>query len=288
MRYFFHIGYHGFQYHGWQRQLGAMSVQEIIEDALSSIFQDTITIVGCGRTDAQVSASQYFFHTEFKDEWDFDLKFRLNKLLPSGIAIFDIIPVEKNHHARFDAVKRTYDYFIHTTKNPFISQTSSFYQIENLDLAKMKEAVNLLSNYSDYRFFCKSPDKHHSTICNVTHAQLFNYKNGEKIRFQITSNRFLKGMIRIIVGKLLEIGKGECTIEEFENALKTTAPLKLIKPAYPQGLYLSKVTYPYLDMVPQMDFSTILQNNVDVVWENVTSPRPSPFQGEGVFKNQGI
>lgn len=266
MRYFFHIGYHGFHYHGWQRQVGDISVQEIIEDALSAIFQTTITIVGCGRTDAQVSASQYFFHTQFKNELDFDLKFRLNKVLPPDIAIFDIIPVETTQHARFDATKRTYDYFIHTYKNPFLSQTSSLYQLEHLDIEKMKEAASLFAKYTDYKFFCKSPDRHHSTICNITQAQLFINKQGDKIRFQITSNRFLKGMIRVIVGKLLDVGKGECSIEEIEKALKTIEPLKLIKPAHPQGLFLSKVSYPFLDIPPRVDFSTILQNNVDVVW----------------------
>jgi len=269
MRYFFHIGYHGYTYHGWQRQAGDMSVQEKIEDALSSIFQTPIIALGCGRTDAKVSASQYFFHADIEKEWDFDLKFRLNKKLPPGIAIFDIIPVEPNQHARFDAAQRTYDYFIHTYKNPFLSQVSSFYLIEKLDVTKMQEAVKLLSKYTNYRSFCKSPDKHHSTICEVSHAQLFVNQNGDKIRFQITSNRFIKGMIRIIVGKLLEIGKGEFTVEEFENALKTTEPLKLLSPAHPQGLYLSKVIYPYLNIAPRVDFSTILQNNVDVLWEQI-------------------
>ncbi len=269
MRYFVHIGYHGFNYRGWQRQLGVTTVQEVLETAISKIFKTPITIVGCGRTDAQVNASQYFFHFDVNEKWNFDLKFRLNKILPTDIAIFDIIEVEDSQHARFDAVKRTYDYFIHTYKDPFLSTVSSLYFLKNLDYKKMQEAVSLLPKYNNYRTFCKSPDKHNSTICNITAAKLFVDNNGDKLRFQISSNRFLKCMIRILVGKFLEIGKGEFSVEEFEHCLKTQENPKLIIPAHPQGLYLSKVTYPFLDVPARMNFSTILENKTDIVWQEI-------------------
>src|SRR6185369_12831579 len=122
------------------------------------------SIMGCGRTDAQVHASQFFFHTDIKDPWDFDLLFRINKNLPSDIAVFEIIPVEENQHARFDAIARTYDYFIHTYKDPFLSGVSSLYLERNLDLEEMRRAVTLLTQYNDYRAFCKSPAGYKHTI----------------------------------------------------------------------------------------------------------------------------
>ena len=221
--------------------------------------------MGCGRTDAQVHASQFFFHLDVDKEWDFDfdLLFRLNKNLPPDISVFEILPMEDNRHARFDATQRTYDYFIHTYKDPFLSTTSALYLEKNLDLDKMKEATALLPTYDDYRALCKTPNDHKHTVCNVTSATLFTDTRGDKIRFQISANRFLGKMIRIIMGKLLAIGSGELSVEEFEGYLISKETPLTIEPAYPQGLYLSKVTYPYLDIPPRTEFSTILQNNVD-------------------------
>lgn len=199
--------------------------------------------------------------------WDFDLLFRLNKMLSEDIAIFDIIPVEGYPHAQFDAIQRTYDYFIHTYKNPFLHGLSSYYPLKDIDFSKMKEATKLLLTYNDFSNFCKSPDKNPSNICNITTAQLFIDKNGDKLRFQISSNRFLKGMVRIIVMKLLEIGTGEISLEEFENYLSLKETPKKTVPAYPQGLYLSKINYAFLDIPPRIEFSTIFQNNVDDAWQ---------------------
>ncbi len=269
MRYFLHIGYNGYNYRGWQRQHGVMSIQEVLETHLSKLLKTKITCLGCGRTDAQVHASQYFFHMDVEKEWNFDLQFRLNKMLSEDIALFDIIPVEGYPHAQRDAIRRTYDYFIHTYKNPFLYGLSSYYAIENLDLGKMKEATELLTKYTDYSSFCKSPDKNPSNTCYISSAQLYTDKNGDKLRFQISSNRFLKGMVRIIVMKLLEVGTGEITLEEFESYLSRKAIPKKITPAYPHGLYLSKVIYSFLDIPPRIEFSTILQNNVDNAWQPI-------------------
>ena len=222
--------------------------------------------MGCGRTDAQVHASQFFFHADIEEVWDYDLLFRINKTLPDDIAVFEIIPVKDNHHARFDATQRTYDYFIHTYKDPFLSNTSSLYQEKNLNLEKMKEAVSLLMKYHDYRALCKTPDEYRTTICKVTSAQLFSDAAGDKFRFQISADRFLGKMIRIIMGKLLVIGRGELSVEEFEGYLISKRTPDTFEPAYPQGLYLSKVTYPYLDIAPRTEFSTILHSNVDA-WQ---------------------
>lgn len=269
MRHFFHIGYNGFNYHGWQRQSEHISIQQVLEENLSKILKEPITALGCGRTDAQVHASQYFFHADIKEKWDFDLVFRLNKMLPADIAVFDVIPVEENAHAQYDARQRTYDYFIHTYKDPFLAQASSFYLENNLNLYKMKEAVALLSKYKDYRAFCKSPDQYKHTDCNISSAKLFSDKNGDKIRFQISSDRFLHGMIRAIAAKLLKVGRNEITVDEFENHLIKKETQPNLEFAYPQGLYLSKVVYPYLDIPARTEFSAIFQNASEKEWQLV-------------------
>lgn len=261
MRYFFHIGYNGHVYNGWQRHPKANSVQETIENRLSAIFKQQIGIIGCGRTDTRVHASQYFFHADILTEIDFDLKFRLNKALPSNIAVFDIIPVKEKQHARFDAVQRQYDYFINTYKNPFLGQLSSYYDLHEPNLEEMKKAVALLPKYKDYRAYCTSPDKNEHTICNVMDAKLFATPNQEFIRFHISSNRFLSKMIRILTGKLIKIGKGELSADEFESHLISKNPPLLLDPAHPTGLYLSKVTYPYLNLPAKSNFGALAQLN---------------------------
>jgi tRNA pseudouridine38-40 synthase len=254
LRYFVHIGYKGSNYFGWQRQPDKISVQEIIEKSLSKIFKRPIIIYGCGRTDAGVHASQYFFHMDIEKAWNFDLFFRLNRILPDDIALFDLIPVEGEPHARFDAIQRTYDFFIHTYKDPFLNQSSSLYLREAFDLQQMRKAIDLLPKYEDYRAFCKSPDKNEHTICHVSSAQLFVNKNGDRVRFSISSNRFLSRMIRIIARKLIEIGDGTLSVDEFESHLITrNIPAKIL-PAHPQGLFLSKVKYPFLDIEPKAKF----------------------------------
>lgn len=261
MRYFFHIGYNGHTYSGWQRQPKVNSVQEVIEDKLSQIFKTPIAINGCGRTDSGVHASQFFFHTDIEQAWDFDLVFRLNKALPHNIAIFDIIPMEGKPHARFDAVQRRYDYYINTYKNPFLNQLSSYYSFDHLNLDDMKKAVALLPKYKDYRAFCTSPDKNEHTICNVMDARLFTTANGDHYRFHIASNRFLGKMIRIITGTLLKIGTGHMSVDEFEYLLQSKETPKMLAIAHPTGLYLSKVTYPYLNLPLRTEFAGLQQKD---------------------------
>jgi tRNA pseudouridine38-40 synthase len=254
LRYFVHIGYKGTNYFGWQRQPDKLSVQEILEESLSKIFKIPIIIFGCGRTDAGVHASQYLFHMDIEKPWNFDLFFRLNRILPDDIALFDIIPVAGQPHARFDAIQRSYDFFIHTYKDPFLSQSSSLYLRKGFNLHEMKKAVDLLPQYEDYRAFCKSPDKNEHTLCRVSSASLYTNSNGDRIRFQISSNRFLGRMIRIIVRKLIEIGDGTLSVDEFESHLISKNIPSKILPAHPQGLFLSKVSYPFLNLEPKAKF----------------------------------
>ncbi len=267
MRYFVHIAYRGTRYFGWQNQPDKMSVQEILETTLSKILKYPVTIYGCGRTDAGVHASQYFFHIDIEHDWNFDLFFRWNRILPDDIAIFDIIRMDGQPHARFDAVLRTYDYFFHTYKDPFLSENSALYLLPDLNLAEMKKAVALLPKYNDYSAYCKSPDKNEHNICNVSSALLFTNSSGDRIRFQISSNRFLGRMIRILTRKLIEIGSGTMSVDEFESHLISKKTPALILPAHPQGLYLSKVTYPFLDLPVKSDF--LAETTSANIWKEV-------------------
>jgi len=260
-RYFFHIGFMGQAYRGWQRQAKGVSIQAVLESILTSALKEPITVMGCGRTDAQVHASQYFFHADIGKAWDYDLLFRLNKLLPDDIAIFDIKEVGDKCHARFDATLRTYDYFIHMYKDPFLSTLSSLYPFKNLQLDEMRRAAAMLPHYTDYRAWCATPANNRTTICNIAHTALFGDASGDRLRFQISANRFLGKMVRVIVSKLLKVGRGEMSVDEFEALLKTGKTQHLLSPAYPQGLYLSRVIYPYLELEPRPNFSGMLNES---------------------------
>lgn len=263
MRYFLHIAYNGNNYRGWQKLPGIESVQKVLELRLSQILKSSVAIVGCGRTDAQVHASQFFFHFDSDYVIDFDLSFRLNKCLPHDVTVYDVLLMDGLPHARFDAILRSYDYYIHTVKDPFLLGLSAYYPLMNLDFQKMSAAVRLLSCYNDYRAFCKSPNKYEHTICNVSEAQFFSNENQTRLRFHISSNRFLAGMIRIIMGKLLEIGAGSLSVDQFEHFLRSGLTPPTIIPVYAQGLYLSKVTYPYLDLPSRSLFSAMILKDVN-------------------------
>jgi len=269
IRYFFHIAYNGAKYRGWQRQSKVITIQEVIEDRLKQVFKTDISCLGCGRTDARVHAAQYFFHIDLKYEIQSDLIFILNKALPKDISVIDIIKMEGEPHAQFDATERTYDYFIHTAKNPFLADISSYYLLEKIDFEKIKKALLIIPNYNDFRAFCKTPDRHTSTICNVKSVKLFYNQQNNHIRFQFTSNKYLKSMIRIIVFKLLEIGRGELSLNDFENQLKSKKTPKYNNLAYPQGLYLSKITYPFLDLEPNEKIFDLLQNGKHDFWQEI-------------------
>lgn len=265
-RYFFHIAYKGTNFRGWQRQSKVLTIQEIIEDRLEQVFKYKTPCLGCGRTDAGVHAAQYFFHIDVKNEIKDDLLFILNKMLPKDISVFDIIKMDQEYHAQFDATERSYEYFIHTKRNPFLGDLSSFYTFVNLDLDKVKQATNVLLKYNDYRAFCRTPDKHDNTMCNLTSVKFFFNKSKDQFRFQFNSNKFLKSMIRIIVFKLLEVGSGKLSIDEFEYYLKSKETPQFNNLAYPQGLYLTKITYPFLDIKPKNELFTVLGSEQDNYW----------------------
>ena len=249
MRFFFQISYKGGRYHGWQKHPGVISVQEIIESALSLILKVGVEIVGCGRTDAGVHASQFYFHCDLEQNWDFDLGFRINKTLPNDISLLSYFPVSNTAHARFDADQRTYQYYIHTYKDPFLTGLSAYYEVKNLNYLVIDQAMLLLLKYNDYAAYCKSPKNYEHTRCYISKSQCLVSADEKKILIEISSNRFLAGMIRILVNKFLDLGTGQWSLDEFEYHLSSCITPALIKPAYPEGLYLTKVNYPFLNIL---------------------------------------
>jgi len=203
------------------------------------------------------SRKPVFFHADMVETAVDELLFKLNRTLPEDITVFGIIAFSDKANAGFDAVQRCCDYFTHLRKDPFLQDSSALYSDLDLDIMRMKAAEDLLPQYEDYYAFCKSPASFKHTICRVSSAHLWIDKSGERIRFQVSANRFLTGMIRIIVGRLLEIGTGRMSLEEFEGHLRDKKTPRIITGAHPQGLYLSKVVYPYLEL-PQQTVSAEL------------------------------
>ena len=261
MIYFLHIGYDGSDYHGWQWQPKTTTVQGTIENALERIFTK-ITVHGCGRTDTGVHASQYFLHIELKNTLDFDLKFRLNKNLPDDIAVFDVLEMEDGQHVRYDATLRTYDYFIHLYKDPILNRYSSFYELKELNFDAMQKAATLLSKCDDFKAVCKQPHLYKHTLCTITEAKLFVDSGKQRLRFTITGNRFLRGMVRLSVTFLLRVGTGELALEEFENILTNKIDVPEKAPALPNGLYLSRIEYPYLKLDSKPNFCSMLKDGL--------------------------
>lgn len=243
-RYFFEIAYNGSSFHGWQRQPNAISVQEVIEDAFSKLHSGKeVPIVGCGRTDAGVHAKKYFFHVELPEIANIEhLIFKLNRMLPKDIAVYNIYSVKADLHARFDAKKRTYRYFIHQQKNPFKDALSLYYSTE-LNFEAMNSAAELLLGTKDFGSFSKLHTDVKTNICTVSHASWFVLEN--EAYFEISADRFLRNMVRAIVGTLMDVGLGKLTNEDVLSILaaKDRQEASLSMPAH--GLYLWDVEYDF-------------------------------------------
>lgn len=242
-RYFLQLAYNGTDYHGWQMQDNAPSIQQEITEKLSIILQVETPIMGCGRTDAGVHASQFFAHFD-AESLPLDtatIVHKLNTMLPDSIAIYGLEQVIDDAHSRFHATKRSYQYCISTRKDPFVSDRSYKFNVP-LDLAAMNKACELLLGEKDFGCFCKANADNHTDICTVYQA---NWEQTEHmITFNITANRFLRNMVRAIVGTLLDIGQGKTSLAEFELILasKTRSEAGRSVPAH--GLFLSRVQYP--------------------------------------------
>lgn len=254
--YFLRIAYDGTDYRGWQRQPGGViTIQQNIEELLSRIHQREITVGGCGRTDAGVHASQYYLHLRVQEELPENYLFYVNKQLPAGISLLEVIPVSNRAQARYDATERTYDYFFHHAPDAFLNRFSGYYELGDFEPQKVVETLPLLLQYNDFYAFCKTPDRHNTTIVNFRQATLFQNDTGTRFRLRFVANRFLRGMIRLLVNDLLLIGKGQLSIENFETMLSSGKRKPHFRLAHPEGLFLTGVRYDYIDRAPDLPAS---------------------------------
>ena len=242
MRYFFNISYLGTAYNGWQTQPNGKGVQEMVEHALSSLFRKKIAITGSGRTDTGVHCASQFFHADIEDPFvPDDLIHRLNSFLPRDISINAIRAVRPDASARYDATSRTYHYHITLKKDPLLTGRA-LHWFKPLDLEKMREAAGLLIGTHDFECFSKVKTDVDHFRCTVKKAVW--KKKGDRMVFEITANRFLRGMVRAIVGTLLDVGIGKITVKEFARIVEGRDRKKAGMNVAPEGLYLMKVTYP--------------------------------------------
>lgn len=242
MRYFLDISYLGTAFHGWQIQPNAHTVQAELQKALSTIYQKEVEIVGSGRTDTGVHASQQIAHFDSEPISDLPkLQYRMNGLLPVSISINDIRPVTDEAHARFDASMRTYHYHIHKQKSPFKEGLSYFYP-KAVDSVKINEALTILKNWKNFQAFSKVHTDVNHFDCDIFAASWV--ETNENHVFSVSANRFLRGMVRAIVGTMLEVGHGKISSEDLVQILNSENRSNAGRAVPPQGLYLTEVKYP--------------------------------------------
>lgn len=242
MRYFLELAYFGKAYHGWQNQPNAVTVQQKIEIALGVVFQQKTHIVGAGRTDTGVHAQQIFAHFDADKQLEKNIfLFKMNSLLPPDIAVKDVFEVKSDAHARFDALSRSYEYHIIQSKDPFLGDRS-YYLKNKLDLDKMNKAAEILKDYINFKCFSKSKTDVKTYNCKITEA-IWKDEN-EVLVFYISSDRFLRNMVRAIVGTLLEIGFGKQPVENMHQIIKSKDRSKAGASVPAKALYLTQVIYP--------------------------------------------
>ncbi|MDC0176639.1 tRNA pseudouridine(38-40) synthase TruA [Polaribacter sp.] len=241
MRYFIELSYNGKNYHGWQIQPDVISVQEKLNKAVSTIYQEKIEVVGAGRTDTGVHASQMFAHFDTERTLEGDVPYKLNSLLPHDIVVYKVFPVTDEKHARFTAISRSYEYKIWLGSNPFLLDFS--WQIPNhpINVDHMNEAAKLLLNYTDFQTFSKVKTDVYTYNCDITEAVW--KQNGQELIFYISANRFLRNMVRAIVGTLIDVGMGKISIVKFSEIIesKNRSNAGLSVPA--KGLFLTNIKY---------------------------------------------
>lgn len=242
-RFFAALSYKGTQYHGWQTQPNAITVQELVDKSLSTILREPIATLGCGRTDAGVHASAFYAHFDTLNEDVLNKLAGLNALIPYDIAIKEIIPVHEAAHARFDATSRSYEYHVHFHKDPF-KLDFSWLLAQEPDMDLMNEATAYLFDFIDFSCFSKSHTQVFTNNCKITRAEWVRTPDG--MVFHITADRFLRNMVRAIVGTLLLIGYKKMKPEGLKDVIlsKNRSEAGTSVPAH--GLYLTQITYPYL------------------------------------------
>nr|WP_297657262.1 tRNA pseudouridine(38-40) synthase TruA [uncultured Prevotella sp.] len=255
MRYFIFFGYDGTNYHGWQIQPNANSVQQELQHALSTLLRGNVEVVGAGRTDTGVHARRMAAHFDWTNTTDEDatptngklpmpldqLVYRLNRILPRDIAVYEVKEVDSEMHARFSATSRTYHYYIHTRKDPF-ERHYSLQMHYPLDFDKMNEAAEHFLHHDDYAAFCKAGGDNKTTICHVTTAKWVQ-TSPTTWYFEITANRFLRNMVRAVVGTLIDVGRGRITMEQFLDILHNGTRSDAGESMPGNALFLEKVDY---------------------------------------------
>lgn len=242
MRYFVQFSYHGKKYHGWQVQPNAITVQEVLENALGLILKETVHLTAAGRTDTGVHARQMFAHFDYIPEVEIDkLPYRLNAFLPGDIAVQHIFKVPAEAHARFDALERTYQYWVARSKDPFLSD-AAYYVKYPLNMARMNEAAAKLVGYRDFKCFSKSNTDVKTYMCDIREA-IWN-REGNRLVFTITADRFLRNMVRAIVGTLINIGTGKYAITDIPLILESGDRSRAGASVPAKGLYLTAIKYP--------------------------------------------
>ena len=252
-RYFIHLAYDGGGFCGWQIQNNGDTVQAALNFALSKILNEHVASMGCGRTDTGVHATSFYAHFTTGKELPSRFADRLNSILPQTISIFSVIPVHPKAHTRFDAYSRTYEYFINFYKSPFLRSYSMHCYVNNLNWDAIHQATAMLTTFNDFTSLCRPSDDFKTNICGVTEARWDAVKKmsvagpveDEFMRFTITSNRFLRGMVRKTVGTLLMVGSGKISVEQFHDTVMHQKEFYKTALAPPNGLYLTDVKYPY-------------------------------------------
>lgn len=247
MRFFITLSYDGTCYHGWQVQPNGDTVQQRLQKALSTLLRQPIEVVGAGRTDTGVHARMMVAHFDLEgemvnDKWQNDLAYKLNKLLPPDIAVQEVRQVADDMHARFSATSRTYHYFIHTCKDPFLAAYS--WQIPfKLDFAKMNEAAKVLIDYKDFTSFSKVNTDVRTNLCDLREAYWEEVAKGQW-RFTITANRFLRNMVRAIVGTLVEVGRGRMNTDDVRRIIEAKDRCQAGESVPAKALFLVSIKYP--------------------------------------------
>ncbi|MEM9991693.1 MAG: tRNA pseudouridine(38-40) synthase TruA [Bacteroidota bacterium] len=245
MRYFAELAYQGTNYCGWQIQPQQPSVQQTIQDALRTLLRQPIEVAGCGRTDTGVHASQYFIHFDYEGTLHEKFLGRLNRFLPKDIAFYSIRAVKANAHTRFDASRRGYTYIITARKDPFFYPTAYYFPFfEQIDAEKLQAAAQLLMNYEEFFPFCKTNSDAKTMRCSMYQAVWEWQPEQQRLLFHVEANRFLRGMVRLIVGMCLEVSIGKMSLDEVKVALDKQKRLPRSWSVPAQGLFLDKVVYP--------------------------------------------
>jgi len=247
MRYFAHIQYNGAKFCGWQRQPNDITIQGEIEATLSKVLRTETPIMGCGRTDTGVHASSYYFHFDVVETLHPDFAKKITGILPDGIVIRSFISVGDEAHARYDATARSYSYHITKYRDPFRLDTSYHFPFfEKLDIDLLKAAANLLLDYEEFYPFCKTHSDVSNYKCRLDKCSWQLSNDNSELVLHVTANRFLRGMIRLIVGMCINVGMKKVTLEEVKEAMNNQTRLSKALSVPPNGLFLSDIQYPYI------------------------------------------